>query len=233
MGRPTPPIDPKTFWDAKILGWEDSRYQASAAAPTWLERIAGSVSTSLRFRQETALALLAPHVPGRRLVELGCGSGRLAERLMALGAAAYHGIDVSPVAIARAHERVADSAQARRIRFEVGGVAELPAQGDALVFSLGLFDWLSDAEIGHVLTIGRGGAYFHAVAERQRSIQQAIHQLYVHLSYGRRCDYVPRYHALAEIAAALDRCGLPPCRVYRHPKMRFGIFVSDLPLPGA
>ena len=227
--RPTEqPHDPRSFWDAKILGWEDSRYQAPLAAPTWLERLAGSVSTSLRFRQEAALALLAPHLPGRRLVELGCGSGRLAARLTALGAAAYHGFDISPVAIARARERVAGSPHADRIRFEVGGVAELPPLGDALVVSLGLFDWLNDAEIEHVLAIGRQGAYVHAASERRWSFQQMLHRLYVHLSYGRRTGYVPRYHAPSELFAILDRIGLPPCRVHRHPKMRFGIFLTDL-----
>lgn len=219
-------IDPKRFWNAKILGWEDSRY--SAAGLSLVERIAGGVSTSLRFRLEAAVALLAPHLPGRHLVELGCGSGLLAERLMALGATSYQGYDISDTAIARARQRQAGLAQSDRIAFEVAAVAELERQDDALVFSLGLFDWLSSDEIAHVFSIGRHGHYFHAVAERRRSLEQLIHRTYVHLSYGRRTGYAPSYHSVVEIDGLLGKVGLPPARVYRHGRMRFGIFVTDL-----
>ena len=227
-----PPTDARAFWDAKILGWEESRYQSPRAAPTLIERIAGGVSTSLRFRREAALALLAPHVPGRRVVELGCGSGSLAGPVMALGAAAYHGIDLSPVAIARARERMAGLAHSEHMRFDAGAVADLPPQGDAVVFSLGLFDWLSDAEIAHAFAIARAGTYLHALSERRGSPAQLLHRLYVWLSYGwRGGGYVPRYQSLGEIQECLARQGLPPCRAYRHPRLRFGMFVSNLPLP--
>lgn len=217
-----PRIDPKSFWDAKILGWEDSRY--GDAAPGVVERIAGRISTSLRFRLEAAVTLLAPHLPGRRVVELGCGSGLLAERLMKLGAAGYQGYDISDAAVTRARQRQLGPA----IRFDVAAVDALGPQGDALVFSLGLFDWLTPAEIAQVFAIGRHGHYFHAVAERRRSIDQAIHRAYVHLSYGRRTGYAPRYHSMSEIDGLLGQSGLPPARVYRDSRMRFGVFVSDL-----
>lgn len=220
-------VDPKSFWNAKILGWEDSRY--GAAAPTLVERVAGGVSTSLRFRLEAAVTLLAPHLPGRRLVELGCGSGLLAERLMTLGAASYQGFDISDRAIARARQRLAAVPLADRMAFDVAAVGDLGPQGDALVFSLGLFDWLSSADIAHVFSIGRHGRYFHAVAElRRRSIEQLIHRAYVHFSYGRRTGYAPRYHSMAEIDGLLEQAGRPPAQVYRHARMRFGIFVTDL-----
>lgn len=218
------PIDPKSFWNAKILGWENSRYSASSGTPGLVERIAGRVSTSLRFRLDAAVELLAPHLPGRRVVELGCGSGLLAERLITLGAASYQGYDLSEAAIDRARQR----ADGPRVSFDVAAVGELPAQGDSLVFSLGLFDWLTPAEIAHVFAIGHDGDYFHAVAERRHSVEQLIHRAYVHLSYGRRTGYAPRYHSMAEIDALLRRTGLPPAKVHRHRRMRFGIFVTDL-----
>jgi SAM-dependent methyltransferase len=223
-----PVTDPKTFWNDKILDWEASRYLASAGGASLVERIAGRISTSLRFRLEAALTLLAPHLPGRRLVELGCGSGLLAARLIALGARSYHGIDIADKAIDLARQRHADAPAADRITFDVAAVRDLAPQGGALVFSLGLFDWLSADEIAHVFAIGRTGSYFHAVAERRRSVQQVIHRTYVHFSYGRRTGYVPRYHTTAEIDALLAMAGLVPARVYRHPRMRFGIFVTDL-----
>lgn len=225
-----PETDPKTFWNDKILDWEASRYLASAGGVSLVERITGRISTSLRFRLDAALALLAPHVPGRRLVELGCGSGLLAARLIALGARSYHGIDIADKAIDRARQRHAGVPAAGRMTFTVAAVRDLAPQGDALVFSLGLFDWLSPDEIAHVFSIGCAGSYFHAVAERRHTVQQLIHRAYVHFSYGRRTGYAPGYHSVAEIDALLATAGLAPARVYRHTRMRFGIFVTDLAL---
>ena len=231
----TPPahshIAPADFWNARILGWEESRYAPAAVAPTLLEGIAARASSSVRFRLHAAVALLAPHLRGRRVVELGCGSGLLAQKLMALGAAGYLGIDISPVAIARARERAAAASSDAAVRFAVGAVADLEPLGDALTFSLGLFDWLTATEIDRVLAVGAAGPYLHAVAERRRSAQQLVHRLYVHLSYGRRTGFAPRYHPIAEIAAAVRRHHALPPNVFRDPRMSFGVFVTDLPLP--
>lgn len=228
----TDATDPKTFWDNKILIWEESRY--GARSRSWLESLAGHASSSLRFRMEAAAALLVPHVKGRRVVELGCGSGLLAERLMGLGAASYQGYDISEQAVAKANQRTAASAFADTVAFKARPVAELPDLGDALVFSLGLFDWLNPAEIGHVFAMGRQGSYFHAVAERRLSAQQLLHRLYVHLAYGHRTGgYVPQYQSVAEIARVTAGLGLGGPNVYRDDRMRFGIFISDLPLPSS
>lgn len=222
---------PADFWDSKILGWEDSRYAATALTPSLLEGIAARASASLRFRMRAALALLGPHVQGRRVVELGCGSGLLVQKLMALGAASYRGIDISPVAIARARERAAAAPPGGNISFAVGAVAELEPLGESLTFSLGLFDWLTDTEIERVLAAGAGGPYLHAVAERRLSLQQLIHRGYVFLSYGRRTGLAPRYHAIPKIAAAVRRCRGSSPNVFRDPRLSFGVFITDLPLP--
>lgn len=227
-----PRVTPAAFWDARILGWEKTRYTSAAAAPSVLEGLAARASSSLRFRLHAAVALLAPHLRGRRVVELGCGSGRLAQPVMALGAASYFGMDISPVAIARARARTAGISEAA-IGFAVGGVADLAPQGDALTFSLGLFDWLTDAEIDHVLAIGAAGPYLHAVAERRQSAPQLLHRLYVQFAYGRRTGYAPRYHRMAEIVAAVHRHHARPPNIYRDRRMSFGVFVTDLPLPAA
>ena len=211
------PADPKAFWNAKILGWEASRYGEGG------EDLA---SSSLRFRMDSAIRLLEPHLAGRRVVELGCGSGLLAERLLAAGALSYQGYDISEAAIAKARERAAGR---DAIRFDVASVAELPPLGDALVVSLGLVDWLNEEDLGHLLALGRQGSCFHAVSERRLSATQLIHRIYVLLAYGWKSGgYMPRYHRVADVAALAERHGIGPLHVHRHPKLRFGLFVSDL-----
>jgi SAM-dependent methyltransferase len=222
--------DPKEFWEDKILEWEGSRYGGSL--PNVTEGLAGKVSSSLRFRLQAALAILGPQVRGRRVVELGCGSGLLAEALITAGAVGYQGYDISEKAIANAKTRLAASPAADRITFTVSRTEALGPQSDAVVLSLGLFDWLTPQEISHVLSIGRQGSYFHAVAEKRHSLQQWIHRAYVHVAYGHRTGgYVPQYHSMKQIVGLAAGVGLPPPNVYRDPRMSFGIFVSSLPLP--
>lgn len=225
----TDAIDRKAFWDAKIIGWEESRY--GTTGPSVVEDIAGRMSSSVRYRMVAAAALLKPHLQGRLVVELGCGSGLLAETLVAAGAAGYRGFDISESAVERARQRMAASVFAEYISFEARPVSTLDPQGDALVLSLGLFDWLTPAEIERVFEIGRQGSYFHALAERRASLQQVVHRLYVHLAYGYRTDgYVPQYHTVAQIAEAARRHGLAEPNIHRDRRMRFGIFATDLPL---
>ncbi len=225
-----PGPEPKAFWNAKILGWEASRY-GGGASPDLIEGVAGRISSSVRFRLDTAARLLAPHLAGRRVVELGCGSGLLAERLLVLGAASYQGYDLSDAAIARAKQRAAGSPRREAMHFAAAAVSDLPPQGDALVVSLGLVEWLTPAELDHLFTLGRQGSCLHAVSERRRSAAQLIHRAYVQFSYGwKNGGYVPRYHQVAEIAAIANRQGIGRLTVFRHRRLRFGIFVSDLAL---
>jgi putative flippase GtrA/SAM-dependent methyltransferase len=226
--RPAP--EPKAFWDSKILGWESTRYGRPESSDL-IEGLAGQISSSVRFRLDAAVRLLAPHLAGRRVVELGCGSGRLAERLLLLGAASYQGYDFSEVAIARAKQRAAASPRGEAMRFAVAAVADAPPQGDALLISFGLIEWLTPAELDRLFALGRQGSCLHALSERRRSATQFIHRAYVHFAYGRiNGGYVPRYHQVEEIAAIANRHGIGPLGVFRHRRMRFGIFVSDLPL---
>jgi SAM-dependent methyltransferase len=224
-------FDVKGFWESKIIEWEESRYQEENPAPTLIERIAGRISSSLRFRVRAAAHQLAPVVAGRHVVELGCGSGILAQAPCAAGAESYLGVDISENAVQVAQARVETSPHAGKIRFQAGSVDQITSTGDAIVFSLGLFDWLTDAEIRHVLSLSRFGSYYHAVAEKRNNLTQLAHRLYVHVSYGHRTGgYVPQYHSIRQMGDILAELEMPPPNVVRHPAMRFGIFVTDLDL---
>jgi SAM-dependent methyltransferase len=178
-----------------------------------------------------AEALLRPHVAGRRVVELGCGSGLLAEPLVEAGAASYVGYDIARSAIESARERTRMARGATRIRFEQGDVASLPPLSADLVFSLGLFDWLTANEIDAVFAAGGASDYFHAIAEKRRSPSQYLHRLYVFLSYGHRTGaYVPRYFDVAFLEAVAARHNPRPMHVFRSPSLSFGAFVTTLAL---
>ena len=218
----------KVFWNGKILDWETTRYGVGAS-PDLVEGIAGRISSSVRSRMETAVRLLAPHLAGRRVVELGCGSGLLAESLLKLGAASYQGYDISDVAIARAKQRAATSPRGDAMQSNVAAVTDLPSQDDALVVSLGLIEWLSPSELDRLFALSRRGLFFHSFSEKHWSVTQLIHRAYVHLSYGWKTGgYVPQYHRVADIAAIAKQHHPDRLNFYRKRQLRFGIFVSNL-----
>jgi SAM-dependent methyltransferase len=221
-------VDPKEFWEAKLLGWEEGRYGSSDRPLGFLEWIANRSSSSLRFRVSITPELLQPFLFNRHVVELGCGSGIIAGKFLEYGASSYLGIDIAESAIEKARSRHGNDA---RMQFQVGDVADLPSLSADLIVSLGLFDWLTDDEIAAVFRQSGKADFLHAIAERRPGIQQWLHRSYVQLAYGYRTDrYRPRYFTcdqLKSLAAAGTR---GPFYVYRNWRLSFGALVSSLPI---
>ena len=89
-----------------------------------------------------AARLLAPHVAGRRVVGMGCGSGLLAEPVLAAGAALPGIRPLRGQAIDRAEATRRQCAARRGDAVCRRHRHRSAAQGDALVVSLGLIEWL-------------------------------------------------------------------------------------------
>jgi SAM-dependent methyltransferase len=221
-------VDPKHFWEAKLLAWEHGRY-GHPDRPGMLEWIANRSSMSLRFRIAITPELLKPFLAGKRVVEVGCGSGLLAGALIASGAASYLGIDIAEAAIGKARERYDDHDS--RIKFQVGSVTHMPRLAADLVISLGLFDWLTDGEIADLFRKSGAADFFHAIAERRPGFQQSLHRAYVQLAYGYRAgSYRPRYLNCNDIKCRAIAAVRRPVYVYRSRRLSFGALISSLPI---
>jgi SAM-dependent methyltransferase len=220
------PVDPKEFWEAKLLGWEQGRYGSPDRPLGFLEWIANQSSSSLRFRVSITPKLLQPFLFNKHVVELGCGSGIIAGKFLEYGASSYLGIDIADSAIQKARSRHGHDA---RIQFRVGSVAVLPPLSADLIVSLGLFDWLTDDEISAVFRQSGKADFLHAIAERRPGIQQWLHRHYVQLAYGHRTDsYRPRYFTCDHIKSLADV--RRPLHVYRSWRLSFGALISSLPI---
>lgn len=221
--------DPKAFWEDKILAWEQGRYSPGQGGGI-LERLADRASDSLRFRLKTGGELLAPFVQDKVVLDIGCGSGRLAGAILAAGARAYRGIDIAESAIDEAHAR-AKAEGWDRASFQRGTIAEIE-RGDAdIVVSLGLTDWLDDDELALMFERCGDADFLHAISEKRSSPAQWIHRSYVYLAYGHRTGaYVPRYFT-ADHLPNLARPHHPgPYRVWRHRRLSFGALITTLPI---
>ena len=135
------PVNPKDFWERKIIDWEIGRYGLSEKSEqTFFEKIADKSSNSLRQRLQLASQYLAPFVDGKRVLEVGCGSGLLTPYLMNAGAKSYLGIDIAPVAIKKAEERYKDSNWVSDVEFKSGSMDQIKGyEFDIVVFIRSLF----------------------------------------------------------------------------------------------
>jgi len=223
-------VNPREFWDNKILRWEEDRYGESQPQRSVLERLAKRASSSVRNRQTVAARLIGECCRDRRVVEIGCGSGRLATPVMAAGAASYTGYDVAPSAIAEAERRRQGEGLGNTIKFVVADIHAMPAPAADIVFSLRLFDWLTDAEIALLFEKCGDADFLHSFSEKRATASQWLHRFYVFLAYGWRTGaYVPRYQTAGELAAlARGHCSRP-VTVYRDPALAFGAMLSTLP----
>jgi trans-aconitate 2-methyltransferase len=135
------------------------------------------------------VALIRP-LPGMRIVDLGCGTGRLTRRLHdQLQAAATLGLDRSPRMLAEANRDCATD----RVRFEERDIDTFPADSDRfdLVFSHAALHWVDDhvrlfARLASALTPGG-----------QIAVQMpAMHADPSHLTAAGLCDVEPFRSAL-------------------------------------
>lgn len=223
-------IDSKEFWESKILNWESGRYnsETGGSKSNLLEWFADRSSASLRFRIQKSGEILKDVVRGKRVADIGCGSGLLAPMLLEeAGAASYVGVDISQNAIDAASKLNQLYINEERAAFHCGSVSELTTQTADIVFSLGLLDWLTDEEIRSLFTWAPEAHHFHAIAERRFSASRFMHKAYCYIAYGYRTEgYVPRYYTPSEILSLMEVLSVDERYVYRNPKLSFGAFIS-------
>ena len=169
-------------------------------APGLVERITGWISTSLRLPPRRGARLAGP-------ASAGSTRGRTGMRLGTVGrtAAGARRAELSRHRHRRGGHRPGSgtpgrSPVAERMAFDVAAVRDLGSQGDALVFSLGLFDWLMPTR-SPMSSPSAAPATISMRWRKDASAQQLIHRAYVYFSYGRRTGYRARLPPVAEIDA--------------------------------
>lgn len=169
----------KNFWNEKILGWENKRYQSGV--------ILIRLQETVRLIQE----INKDKDKNFTILELGCGSGHLAKMIQEeMPNVKYLGIDISDKAIEKAcNENIKNS---KFICGDVGNPINETFENIDCVISLGLLDWLNDYERDKIQAI-KSKYFIHAFSTK-KSIVTLLHRLFVLITYGyKKISYLPRY----------------------------------------
>lgn len=123
------------FWDDKILKWERMRYSK------WL--ILYPLSWTVRWRLIKATQIINLRaVKSWKVLELGCGSGLLADKIVK-NVSRYCGVDIASSAIDLAKEKN----NCKYAEFYAMDVMDFHIENYDLVIFLGLTDWLDENEL--------------------------------------------------------------------------------------
>jgi SAM-dependent methyltransferase len=225
--------DRAKYWNDRILHWEAGRYDGeTTTAIGFGELLAGVLSLPTRNRLRTAAALLTPFVAGRSVLEIGCGTGRLAALLRNAGCRSYLGIDHSDVAIKAARLRHGARSSAAEFDFDVRPATAIRDIDFDIVVSLGVLDWLRDEELQELFREQHPREFFHSFSERQFSLMQIGHRACRAIDALIAPNAVrPRYLTATHLMKSMPN-NHPPVMFYRDAKFRFATFMSSFALSG-
>jgi len=201
----------KKFWNEKILIWEKI-YSAHK-------------SNSIIERKQIANSLLLSNINDLRVLEIGCGSGRLANDLQKSKLKSYHGIDISEVAIKAAISQFSRYPQENRFYFTVASIFEINPDNYDCIISLGLVDWLTSNELMHLFKISKDKKFLHSFSSTRNSFQRLMHKLYVAIKYGIKTNFWPKYYSDEYMLSHLQKSH--KLTIYNQNKS-FGSFIYSL-----
>jgi SAM-dependent methyltransferase len=215
----------RSYWDQRIVDWDSSSYDRERP-----RGLMGRLRSSVDARMQIALQVLAPHVKGKTLLDLGCGCGRFAiAAVKDLGAKSAHGIDISPEAVKRGQELAQEAGVGDRVTFEAGTVEREAFPEADITAGLGLLDWLDGAQTEALLSGLAGRRVILSYSEQDGSFGEIIHRFY--LIYWLRLfggQVRARHHTRAMIMEMMGRHRLTPCEVVADPRARFGRLIHNL-----
>jgi cyclopropane fatty-acyl-phospholipid synthase-like methyltransferase len=186
------------YWKQHAPSWEASAYYSDRQTrPSLWDRTSSIFrGRAMYLRMEEALKLVSPHLGGKRVLDLGCASGRFAFELLKAGAEHVTGIDVSPEVIAVANARREQSPSPERLEFRVMDVTQpdvtLPRVD--LVTALGVIEYFDAPALSTLLGTFDTRFFFlefpDAEQRRRNRLQWYLRQVYLGVN---RCPGVYLY----------------------------------------
>ena len=201
----------KEFWNQKISSWEKSKYKKTVKY--------FDVNSSVKFRLQTASSILTQIAEEKSVLELGCGSGLLWDRIKSANIKSYKGVDFSKTAIETFSKKIQNFEG--KVSLSCEDCVKNIDSAD-IVVSLGLLDWISTEKIKKIADSYQNSWYLHSFSEKRHSFSQLIHTVYSHINYK---VWTPQYRSADDLLSIFGS----KSKIYRHSKLSFGAFIYHLP----
>ena len=158
----------KDFWQERILPWEYRRYSTLTLPLPWTWPLRSRLNLAAKI-----LRSLCEHPI--KLLELGCGSGLLAAKLVGLPIE-YTGFDIAENAIAKAKD--SHFSQSLKFDFKTMDITSgiLP-KVDVTVF-LGLVDWLNKDQLENLFERISSDIIVFSYTESRSSLENGLYRAY-------------------------------------------------------
>jgi|TARA_B100001964_G_scaffold231938_1_gene287167 SAM-dependent methyltransferase len=223
-------LDKKQFWEKKILKWEGSRYSNQDDSSGIFSFFRKKTGSSLQYRMQATSEILSPYLPGKRVLDIGCGSGIFFRNfLQNMDVDHYVGVDLSENAISRAKNISANKGYSDKTTFLAGNILNIDFPPFDIVVALGVLDWLKEDEIDLLFKKLLPCKFLFSISEKRMSFERVLHSLYVNVSYGWKTGkYVPRYYRVEEITKIAKKYGCSNVQVFRDKRLEFGTLLYHL-----
>lgn len=213
------------YWDRRIEAWESSAYLLGDVRPSIHELVATLFrADAVKERLKVAMRLLKPIVPGRTVLDLGCGGGRPSLALLKHGAEKVIGIDVSGKALNMAEGRAKALNLANRLILIRGDVRTLEFPDADITVSLGLLDYLNPEEVKSVVSRLNSPVVLLSFTRSNPKLSLKLQKLY-HKSLG--CPQL-YFHNPAKIAELLLKKGYKGLRFSTCKTMKLGTIIHNI-----
>lgn len=219
--------DMRRYWDEKIDWWAASSYEEEPRGA--VDRLMAKLRRSVHARAVIALELLKDHLPGRTVLDIGCGNGHFLHSCIQAGAARGIGLDIAPQAVELAKRNADRHGIADRVEFHVGKAGQGSFPEADIVTGFGLIDWLGREECMALFHALKGRRIVFSYSEMDGSFDEWVHYFYLVqrlrlFGGGVRAWHHPR----RTILNRLRRAGFSDVEVVARREMRFGRLVHNL-----
>lgn len=215
----------ESYWENKIIGWEKTIYNDKIFIKTsLLEKVAARFRGILKKRLDVTEKLVAPYIKNKIVIDLGCGSGILIQRLLQYEPKKIIGVDIAKSAIKLAEKNIKEAKEERKAKFicvDVRGNAKILKDGD-IIIGVGFIDYFNDKELLALFKNLKGKKILLSFPEKILSLREILHRIYLMLS---SCPGSYKY-SKAEMDILLKKAGIKNLWYYDKENIRF---VTNLP----
>ena len=201
----------KNYWEKHIINWEKSAYKGKSSGSI-VERTATLFRGHLIHRKNTCKRILVDRIEGKRILELGCGTGTLLRELAHEGSPCCAvGWEISGKAVEFGRQAIIQEGLQNICRMECRDIKDSLKELNSfdIIYGLGILEYLHQEALFSLFENLTSHEFFFQYHRNFFSMKNILHRLY------RAVKRVPVYNQYTkrEILALSTRDNILPVEI--------------------